>query len=74
MYEAIPELRKFVSDYAPIIRTINLLTRRLGDYRPGGKVIKKLSSEYDSTIFIDDERSQVKIVGSNREKLDQLEK
>ncbi|AFK05934.1 polyribonucleotide nucleotidyltransferase [Mesotoga prima MesG1.Ag.4.2] len=75
MYEAIPEPRKFVSDYAPIIRTINLPYEKIGEIiGPGGKVIKKLSSEYDSTIFIDDERSQAKIVGSNREKLDQLEK
>ncbi|MBN2218687.1 MAG: polyribonucleotide nucleotidyltransferase [Kosmotogaceae bacterium] len=75
MYEAIPEPRRFVSDYAPIIRTINLPYEKIGEIiGPGGKVIKKLSSEYDSTIFIDDEKSQAKIVGSNREKLDQLEK
>jgi polyribonucleotide nucleotidyltransferase len=61
MNEAISEPRKFVSDYAPIIRTINLPYEKIGEIiGPGGKVIKKLSSEYDSTIFIDDEKSQAK--------------
>lgn len=75
MYKAVPAPREYVSDYAPIIRTINLPYEKIGEIiGPGGKVIKRLSSDYDSTIFIDDEKSQAKIVGSNREKLDQLEK
>lgn len=75
MYEAIPEARANVSDYAPIIRTIDLPYEKIGEIiGPGGKVIKKLSSEYDSTIFIDDEKSQAKIVGNDRAKLDRLEK
>ncbi len=75
MYEAIPEARTNVSDYAPIIRTIDLPYEKIGEIiGPGGKVIKKLSSEYDSTIFIDDEKSQAKIVGNDRAKLDRLEK
>ena len=75
MYEAIPEARDKVSDYAPIIKTIDLPYEKIGEIiGPGGKVIKKLSSEYDSTIFIDDEKSQAKIVGNDRAKLDRLEK
>lgn len=75
MYQAVPAPREYVSDYAPIIRTINLPYEKIGEIiGPGGKVIKRLSSDYDSTIFIDDEKSQAKIVGSNREKLDLLEK
>ncbi|MBN2252696.1 MAG: polyribonucleotide nucleotidyltransferase [Kosmotogaceae bacterium] len=75
MYKAVPAPREYVSDYAPIIRTINLPYEKIGEIiGPGGKVIKRLSSDYDSTIFIDDEKSQAKIVGSNRDKLDQLEK
>ena len=75
MYEAIPEARTNVSDYAPIIKTIDLPYEKIGEIiGPGGKVIKKLSSEYDSTIFIDDEKSQAKIVGNDRAKLDRLEK
>jgi len=75
MYQAVPAPREYVSDYAPIIRTINLPYEKIGEIiGPGGKVIKRLSSDYDSTIFIDDEKSQAKIVGSNREKLVLLEK
>jgi polyribonucleotide nucleotidyltransferase len=75
MYQAVPAPREYVSDYAPIIRTINLPYEKIGEIiGPGGKVIKRLSNDYESTIFIDDEKSQAKIVGSNREKLDLLEK
>lgn len=75
MYQAIDTPRTTVSDYAPIIKTIALPYEKIGEIiGPGGKVIKKLSSDYDSTIFIDDEKSLAKIVGNDHAKLERLEK
>ena len=70
MMAAIPEPRNEVSKYAPIIKTMSVPYDKIGEIiGPGGKVIKKLSSDYESNIFIDDAKSQVKVINENHEKI-----
>lgn len=73
MTDAISEPRDSVSLYAPVIKTMPVPYEKIGEIiGPGGKVIKKLSSEYESNIFIDDAKSQVKVMSANHEKVDKL--
>ncbi|AKI96893.1 polyribonucleotide nucleotidyltransferase [Kosmotoga pacifica] len=73
MYATIPEPRKEVSRYAPVIKVFNIPYDKIGELiGPGGRVIKKLSSDYDAKIFIDDEKAQVKIIGNDPDKIERL--
>ncbi|MGC9384363.1 MAG: polyribonucleotide nucleotidyltransferase [Kosmotogaceae bacterium] len=73
MYDVIPEPNKELSNYAPTIKVIDVPQDKIGELiGPGGRVIKKLSGDYEAKIFIDDETGQVKIIGENREKIEDL--
>ena len=75
MYSTIPEPRKEVSRHAPVIKVFNIPYDKIGELiGPGGRVIKKLSSDYEAKIFIDDEKAQVKVIGNNPEKINKLMK
>jgi polyribonucleotide nucleotidyltransferase len=67
MYEAIPEPRKNLSKYAPIIKLTSVPVDKIGELiGPGGKNVKALSEEYGVEIQIE-ENGSVKIVGNNDE-------
>jgi polyribonucleotide nucleotidyltransferase len=73
MYDVIPEPNKELSNYAPTIKVIDVPQDKIGELiGPGGRVIKKLSGDYEAKISIDDETGQVKIIGENREKIEDL--
>ncbi|MFO7881345.1 MAG: polyribonucleotide nucleotidyltransferase [Kosmotogaceae bacterium] len=73
MYDVIPEPNKELSNYAPTIRVINVPQDKIGELiGPGGRVIKKLSGDYNAKISIDDESGQVKIIGEDRDKIEDL--
>lgn len=73
MYETISEPRKEISPYAPVIKVMTVPYEKIGEIiGPGGKVVKKLSTDYDARIFIDDVKCQVKIIGNDPEKVEKL--
>jgi len=73
MYDVIPEPNKELSNYAPTIKVLDVPQDKIGELiGPGGRVIKKLSGDYEAKISIDDETGQVKIIGENREKIEDL--
>lgn len=70
MYETIAEPRSAISKYAPVIVVTQIDPMRVGELiGPGGKVIKKLTKDYDVNIIIDDEEGKVKIIGNNPENI-----
>ncbi len=72
MYEAIPQPRKQLSKYAPIIKTTSIPVDKIGELiGPGGKNVKALSEEYNVEIQIE-ENGSVKIVGSNVEDVNKV--
>jgi len=70
MYETIPEPRSSISKYAPVIVVTQIDPLKVGELiGPGGKVVKKLTKDYDVNIVIDDEEGRVKIIGNNPENI-----
>lgn len=70
MYETIAEPRSAISKYAPVIVVTQIDPLKVGELiGPGGKVIKKLTKDYDVNIIIDDEEGKVKIIGNNPENI-----
>ncbi|MFW6119281.1 MAG: polyribonucleotide nucleotidyltransferase [Petrotogales bacterium] len=73
MYDVILEPNTVLSNYAPTIKVINVPQDKIGELiGPGGRVIKKLSGDYNAKISIDDETGQVKIIGEDRDKVEEL--
>lgn len=73
MNTAISGHRDELSDHAPAIETISVPTDKVGELiGPGGKTIKRLSSEYDAEIFIDDNKGIVKLLCNDRTKMSKL--
>ena len=67
MREAIPAPSKELSEYAPVILTMNINTEKIKDLiGPGGKTIKGLIAEYNVKINADDD-GKVTIAALNRE-------
>ncbi len=72
MYSAIPEPRKSLSKYAPIIKITFVPADKIGELiGPGGRNVKALSEEYNVEIQIEED-GKVKVVGSNPKKIDQV--
>lgn len=68
MDAAIPAPRSELSEFAPRIATLVIPHDKIGDViGPGGKVIRKITEETETTIDIDDETSTVIIAGTNSE-------
>ncbi len=73
MTDTIEKPRESVGKYAPVVTLVDIPNDKIGELiGSGGKVIKKLTSEYDADIFIDDEKNQVKIISNNPEKAEKL--
>ncbi len=73
MDATLSEPRSELSDHAPAIETISVPTDKVGELiGPGGKTIKRLSSEYDAEIFIDDAKGIVKLLCNDRSKMSKL--
>ncbi len=71
LYEAIPSPRPGVSKYAPIIKMTQVDPEKVGEIiGPGGKIVKKISKDYDVEVSIDDETGKVKVIGNDEEKVD----
>lgn len=67
MRQAIPAPSETLSDYAPVILTININTEKIKDLiGPGGKTIKGLVAEYGVKINTDDD-GKVTIAGASKE-------
>ncbi|MBD3285611.1 polyribonucleotide nucleotidyltransferase [candidate division WOR-3 bacterium] len=66
MDRAISAPRDEISQYAPRIQTLVIPHEKIGEViGPGGKVIRKITEETETTIDIDDETSTVIIAGTN---------
>ena len=71
LYETIPSPRPSVSKYAPVIKMTQIDPEKVGEIiGPGGKVIKKISKDYEVEVSIDDETGKVKVIGNDEEKVD----
>ncbi|MCD6412816.1 MAG: polyribonucleotide nucleotidyltransferase [Elusimicrobia bacterium] len=69
MLEVIPEPKKKVSDYAPVIKVMKVDKSKIGAIiGPGGKTIKGITADTSCKINVDDD-GVVTISGENREKL-----
>jgi len=67
MREAIPAPSKELSEYAPVILTMNINTEKIKDLiGPGGKIIKGLIAEYNVKINTDDD-GKVTIAAANKD-------
>ena len=67
MREAIPVPSKELSEYAPVILTMNINTDKIKDLiGPGGKIIKGLIAEYNVKINTDDD-GKVTIAAAKKE-------
>jgi len=63
--------RSGLSRYAPKIRTVPIDPDRIGTViGPGGKMIRRLSKDYNVTIDIDDDTSTVSVVADDVKNLD----
>jgi len=68
MDAAISAPRSELSEYAPRIQTLVIPHDKIGEViGPGGKVIRKITEDTETTIDIDDETSTVIIAGTNPE-------
>lgn len=66
MQAAITSPRTELSPYAPKIKSIKINVNKIGELiGPGGKNIRKISSEYNVQIDIDDENALVSVVATN---------
>ena len=71
LYETIPEPRPHVSKFAPVIKMTQIDPEKVGEIiGPGGKIVKKITKEFEIEISIDDETGKVKIIGKNEESVD----
>ncbi|HEW91957.1 MAG TPA: polyribonucleotide nucleotidyltransferase [Thermotogaceae bacterium] len=70
MYETISKPRSSISKYAPVIVVTQIDPLKVGELiGPGGKVVKKLTKDYDVNIVIDDEDGRIKIIGNDPENI-----
>jgi polyribonucleotide nucleotidyltransferase len=68
MTATIPAPRPVISRYAPVLDVIPINPEKIGMIiGPGGKTIRKITSETGAEIDIDDEKACVKISGPNPE-------
>ncbi len=71
MYETIPEPRKHLSPYAPVIKLTHIPVDKIGELiGPGGRNVKALSEKYDVELQIQED-GRVLIVGDNVEKVEE---
>ncbi|MFA5337193.1 MAG: polyribonucleotide nucleotidyltransferase [Candidatus Omnitrophota bacterium] len=67
--------REIVSKYAPKIKSFKIDPDRIGAViGPGGKFIRRLTSEYNVTIDIDDETATVSVVAMDLDNLERAAK
>ncbi|MBI2357196.1 polyribonucleotide nucleotidyltransferase [Candidatus Dojkabacteria bacterium] len=70
LYDAIPEPRKSVSQYAPIVEKVKIPVSKIGELiGPGGKHIRELSESTNSEINVEEDGT-VYIFSPNRKNLD----
>jgi len=75
MNKALSLPREAVSEYAPKIRSIKIDPDKIGNViGPGGKIIRRLSREYNVTIDIDDDMGVVSVVAETAEDLERASK
>lgn len=75
MIAALSSARQGVSKYAPKIQSFSIDPDKIGAIiGPGGKFIRRLSSEYNVTIDIDDETATVSVVAQNQDDLERAVK
>jgi polyribonucleotide nucleotidyltransferase len=75
MNEALSLPRGIVSKYAPKIKSFKIDPDRIGSViGPGGKFIRRLTSEYNVTIDIDDETATVSVVAMDLDNLERATK
>jgi len=75
MNEALSLPREIVSKYAPKIKSFKIDPDRIGSViGPGGKFIRRLTSEYNVTIDIDDETATVSVVAMDLDNLERAAK
>lgn len=72
MYNTIPEPRKSLSKYAPIIKVTFAPPDKIGELiGPGGRNVKALSEEYNVEIQIEED-GKVKVVGNDVKQIDDV--
>jgi polyribonucleotide nucleotidyltransferase len=70
MVASLSSAREGVSKYAPKIQSVKVDPDKIGSIiGPGGKFIRKLSSDYNVSIDIDDETATVSVVAEDQENL-----
>ncbi|RKX54920.1 MAG: polyribonucleotide nucleotidyltransferase [Thermotoga sp.] len=75
MYNTISRPREKISEYAPIINVTYVDPLKVGEIiGPGGRVVKKLTRDYDVKISIEDDIGEVKIIGNDEEKVKTVKK
>jgi polyribonucleotide nucleotidyltransferase len=71
MYETIPQPRKELSPYVPIMKVFKIPVSKIGEViGPGGKNIKEISELYNVEVYIEDD-GKVKITGHDPSKVDE---
>jgi polyribonucleotide nucleotidyltransferase len=71
MYETIPQPRKELSPYVPIMKVFKIPVSKIGEViGPGGKNIKEISELYNVEVYIEDD-GKVKITGQDSNKVDE---
>ncbi len=71
MKKALSEPRDGVSKYAPKIKSFKIDVDKIGEViGPGGRVIRKITRDYNVTIDIDDEEGRVSVVAETEEDLE----
>ncbi|UCC94990.1 MAG: polyribonucleotide nucleotidyltransferase [Candidatus Omnitrophota bacterium] len=71
MNKALSLPREAVSQYAPKIKSFKIDPDKIGNViGPGGRIIRKLTREYNVTIDIDDEQGSVSVVAESQEDLE----
>ncbi len=72
MYDTIPEPRKELSPYAPLIKTTKIPLDKISEViGPGGRIIKGIHKDYDVEVSIDDETGLTKVSGHNIHNIDE---
>jgi polyribonucleotide nucleotidyltransferase len=73
MNQAISLPREVVSPYAPKIKTFRIDPDKIGSViGPGGKIIRRITRDYNVTIDIDDELGNVSVVAESEEILEKV--
>lgn len=71
MYETIPQPRKELSPYVPIMKVFKIPVSKIGEViGPGGKNIKEISELYNVEVYIEDD-GKVKVTGHDANKVDE---